>query len=210
MKTTIGKGFLLIGSLSMLLVLARPAVAQDLTPTGTRGGRFGERIPTVQQRFTDKITRFQERINERQQQLSRRIKERVLRVVQRLRNVIERLRQHIEKIRELAARLAAERGVSVASVESLLTSAQGEITSAETKLNELEREVNAFDPSTTPPGSVIDALYEKFRSAHQDLTDARKFLYDAIRTLNELRVSSRPTRTPRVTIAPTTIPTVSP
>lgn len=210
MRKTVCKGFLLIGSLSTLLVLARPAAAQDLTPTGTRGGRFGNQFPTIQQRATDKITRFQERINERQQQLSRRIKERVLRVVQRLRNVIERLRRHIAKIRELAVRLAAERGISVASVESLLTSAEAEIASAESKLNELEREVNAFDPSTMPPSSVIDAIYEKFRSIHQDLLDARKFLYDAIRTLNELRVSSRPTRAPRATITPTAVPTVSP
>lgn len=196
MKTTIGKGLLLIGSVSSLLVLTRPAAAQDLTPTGTRGGRFGERIPTIQQRATDKITRFQERINERQQQLSRRIKERVLKLIQRLRNVVERLRRHLAKIRELAVRLAAERGISVASVESLLISAEAEIASAESKLNELESEVNAIDPSTMPPSSVIDAIYEKFRSIHQDLMDARKFLYDAVRTLNELRVSSRPTRVP--------------
>lgn len=210
MKTIMGKGLLLIGSISSLLVLASPAAAQDLTPTGTRGNRFGERIPTIQQRATDKITRFQERINERQQQLSRRIKERVLRVVQRLRNVIERLRRHVAKIRELAQRLATERGVSVASVESLLSSAEGKINSAESKLNELEAAANAIDPSTTPPASAIEALYGKFKDIHQDLMDARKFLYDAVRTLNELRVSSRPTRTPRVTATPTTIPTVSP
>lgn len=210
MQKTSSKGFLLIGSLSTLLILARPAVAQDLTPTGTRGGRFGERIPTIQQRFTDKISRFQERIDEKKQKLTERIKQRVLKVIERLRHVIERLRRHLAKIRELAARLAAERGISVASVESLLTSAESKIASAETKLNELEQAANAIDPSTTPPTSVIDAIYEKFRSIHQEVMDARKFLFDAIRTLNELRVSSRPTRTPRATIAPTAIPTVSP
>lgn len=191
-----------VGFVLVFLVLTGPAAAQDLTPTGVGRGRFGGQIPTIQQRFTDRITRFQERISERQQQLSRRIKERLLRVIERLRNVIERLRRHLAKIRELAARLGSERGVSVASVESLLTSAEGEISSAEANLNELEAAVNAIDPSTTPPASLLESLYGKFREAHQDLMDARGFLRDAIRTLNELRVSSRPTRVPRATTTP--------
>lgn len=210
MRKTVCKGFLLIGSLSTLLVLARPAAAQDLTPTGTRGGRFGNQFPTIQQRATDKITRFQERINERQQQLSRRIKERVLRVVQRLRNVIERLRRHIEKIRELAARLATERGVSVSSVESLLSSAEGKINSAESTLNELETAANAIDPSTTPPSTAVESLSGKFKEIHEDLIAARQHLFAALRTLNELRVSTRPTRPPRATGVPTSVPTLAP
>lgn len=210
MKTTFGKGLLLIGSIASVLFIAGPASAQDLTPTGTRGGRFGERIPTIQQRFTDRITRFQERISERQQQLSRRIKERVLRVVQRLRNVIERLRRHIAKIRELAARLATERGVSVSSVESLLSSAKGKINHAESTLNELEAAANAIDPSTTPPATAGESLYGKFKGIHEDLIAARQQLFEALRTLNELRVSTRPTRLPRATGVPTSVPTLVP
>ena len=210
MKMATGKGLFLIGALFSLLMFVGSASAQGVTPTGTSPRRFGSQLPTVQQRATDKITRFQERISEQKQKLVERIKERVRRVIERLRHVIERLRRHLAKIRELASRLAAERGVSVASVESLLLSAEGKISSAESALNELESAANAIDPQTTPPASVIESLYGEFKDIHQDLMDARKLLYDAIRTLNELRVSSRPTRNPRVTIAPTAIPTVSP
>lgn len=210
MNMTTRRGFLLIGSIVSLLIFVQPAVAQTPTPTGTRGGRFGERIPTIQQRFTDKITRVQERIGERTQKLVERIKQRALKIIERFRHVIERLRRHARKIRELADRLAAERGVSIAPVITHLELAEEKIASAESKLGELEAAANAIDPATTTPATAVESIYGKFKGIHEDLVSARQHLLEALRTLNELRVSSRPTRTPRVTTIPTTIPTVAP
>lgn len=200
------KKFTLFGAaLAALLISGMPVAAQEVTPTdnssvpGTGGlRRLPSRFPTIKAR----ITEFKQRVDERRQQLVERIKHRAQKVVERLRNVIERLRRHVNRLREAAQRLATERGVSVAAVESLLQSAEGKIASAETKLNELAAAVEAIDPSTSTLPSAIDALYGKFRSIHEDLMGARGFLFDALRTLNELRVSSRPTRPPFATGAP--------
>lgn len=169
--------------------------------------RKEERIASIAARREEIRTRVQaikdekklaalERIEEKLNQINQRRTDHFLKVLERLREILAKIQTRTDR--------AETNGKNVSSVDTAIAAAEAAIDAAEDAVNAQADKVYELtvDDETTARndvGATIKKLQEDLRGVWQDVQDARKAVFDALRALTRVAGNDGGTATPSAT-----------